>query len=85
VANVVVKLMTLKEKQARLIARISQLENQQKKQARKEDTRLKVLIGAGMLADAETHPESQRVIRLVLARAITAERDREFLKSKGWL
>lgn len=84
-ANAAVKLATLRERQSRLLARISKLENQEKRQARKEDTRLKILIGAGLLADAQLHKESVGLIRLVLARAITAERDREFLKAKGWL
>jgi hypothetical protein len=84
-ATAALKLATLRERQARLLARISKLENQEKKQARREDTRLKILVGAGMLADAEFHPETLGLIRLVLGRAITAERDREFLRSKGWL
>jgi len=83
--NPVRRLETLREKQARIQARIEQLENLQKKKARKEDTRLKVLIGAGMLADAEHHQETRALIRLVVGRAIKADRDREFLKVRGWL
>jgi len=52
---------------------------------RKDDTRLKVLIGAAHIADAEVHEETRSAVKQVLERAITAERDREFLKEKGWL
>ena len=79
------KLTALREKQARILAKIEQLENQAKTQARKDDTRLKILIGAAMLADAAIHPETDKSIRGVLARAITQERDREFLRAKQWL
>jgi len=79
------RLETLRTRQAQILARISKLENQEKSQARKDDTRLKILVGAGMLADAELHPQLQGQIRQVLSRSITAERDRDFLKAKGWL
>ncbi len=83
--NPALRLAALHEQKARLQVRIEQLENLQKKQARKEDTRLKVLIGAGMLADAEYHQETRTLIRLIIGRAIKAGRDRDFLKMKGWL
>jgi hypothetical protein len=50
-----------------------------------EDTQLKVLIGAAFLADVKEHPETRAAANVVLARSITAGRDREFLKKKGWL
>ena len=84
-ANATDKLTALRERQARIKAKIEQLENQEKKQARKDDTRLKILVGAAMLADAERHRETSEAIRTVLARAITADRDKEFLAAKNWL
>jgi hypothetical protein len=78
-------LETLREKQKRLQARIAALETKNKVQARKEDTRLKVLVGAAFLADCEHHEETRAGIKAVIERAITAARDREFLKEKGWL
>jgi hypothetical protein len=83
--NPAIKLTALRERKARILARIDQLETQAKKQARKDDTRLKILIGAAMLADGTIHPETGEFIRAVLARAITADRDREFLREKSWL
>ena len=66
-------------------AQIGQLEAKDKAKARREDTRLKVLIGAAHLADAPQHDETRARVRTVLDRAITAPHDREFLKEKGWL
>jgi hypothetical protein len=84
-SNAATKLTALRERQARILAKIEQLETQAKKQARKDDTRLKILIGAAMLADAAIHPETEKFLRMVLVRAITAPRDQEFLTGKGWL
>jgi hypothetical protein len=84
-ANAIDKLTALRERQAKLLAKIEQLENQEKKQARKDDTRVKILIGAAMMADAAIHPETAEYLRKVLSRGITAPRDQEFLVAKNWL
>lgn len=83
-AKTTIRLESLREKQAQLQARISKLENREKQQARKDDTRLKILIGAAMLADTAHHPETGEFVRAVLARAITTERDQDFLRAMGW-
>jgi hypothetical protein len=79
------KVETLRQRKARLEAQIAAIEAAEKAKQRKEDTRLKVLVGAGILADITKHPETRGGIETVLRRAITAERDREFLKAKGWI
>ena len=79
------KLTALRERQTRLQAKIDQLEIKQKKQDRKDDTRLKILVGAAMMADAAIHPQTQEYLRKVLARGITTPRDQEFLAAKNWL
>jgi muramidase (phage lysozyme) len=76
---------TLRQRKARLEAQIAALESAEKAKQRKEDTRLKVLVGAGILADIAKHPETRGAVENVLRRAITADRDRDFLKSKGWI
>jgi hypothetical protein len=78
-------LEALRERQKNIQAKIDAVEARNKAQARKDDTRLKVIIGAAFLADAGHHEEIRAGIKAVLERAITAERDREFLKQKGWL
>jgi len=76
------KLLTRKNQ---LEARIAELDRKQKAQSRKDDTREKVLVGAGFLADAGTDTDKKSIIRAVLDRAIVAPRDREFLRQRGWL
>ena len=78
------KLDALRKKREQIAAQIAAVEAAEKKKARKEDTRLKVLVGAAILADMELHPETRAGVEAVLKRAITAPRDREFLKGKGW-
>jgi len=79
------KLGTLLQKKAALEARIAAEQSKAKKRARTEDTRLKVIIGAALIANAELHPETRAGIVEVLKKAVTAPRDREFLARKGWL
>jgi hypothetical protein len=79
------RLETLREKQAQILARIAEIEAQAKAKNRKEDTRLKVIVGAACLADAALHSETRTLVRGIVHKAVTAPRDREFLSSKGWL
>lgn len=79
------KVEILKERRNQLQARIDEIQAKGKAQARKEETRLKVIAGAACLADAALHDETKGMIRGILNRAVKAPRDREFLKSKGWL
>jgi hypothetical protein len=79
------KLDALRKQRALIAARIAEAEAKEKAKARKEDTRLKVLIGAAIIADVSLHPETRAGVEAVLQRAITADRDVAFLKSKGWL
>jgi len=79
------KLEQLRKKEALLKAQIAAAESAMSAKARKEDTRLKVLIGAAYLNDVEVHPETRTGVKAVLQRGITAERDQNFLKEKGWL
>jgi hypothetical protein len=78
-------LEALRGKQAKLQARIAEIEALEKQRARKDDTRLKVIVGAACLADAAIHPDTKTRLREILDRGVTAGRDREFLKRKGWL
>jgi hypothetical protein len=89
VENVNPRLAALRKRAAQLTARIELEEAKDRGRARKEDTRLKVLIGAAFLADVAVSPEGRQGRKAhvcdVLKRAIPAPRDREFLKTKGWL
>ena len=79
------KLDTLRDQAAKIQARIAELERRTKSQSRKEDTRLKVIVGAACLADAALHDETRFRVLGIVEKAVKAPRDREFLKSKGWL
>ena len=79
------KLEILRSRQKEIAARIAEVEATEKAKSRKEDTRLKILIGAAFIADTDIHPETRVGVLSVLRRAIKAPRDAEFLKSKGWL
>jgi len=79
------KLELLEKQRERIQARIAEEEAKLKSKTRKEDTRLKILVGAAFINDAEHHPETRASVSAVLERGITIDRDREFLKAKGWL
>ncbi len=79
------KLESLQQRKAKLEQEIAALKARETAQERKEDTRLKVLVGAAMLADTKINPQTVQLIEEVLQRAITSERDRAFLQGKGWL
>ena len=46
------KLAALLKKEADLKAKIAAMQSREKAQARKDDTRLKIIVGAALLADA---------------------------------
>lgn len=79
------KLEALRKREAELKARIAEAEAVEKGKKRKEDTRVKVLIGSAFVADTEKNPETRAGVVAILERAIVAPKDRAFLKLKGWL
>jgi hypothetical protein len=79
------KLDALRKKQDALRAKIAKLEAREKAVAQREATRLKVIVGAAILANVNVNPESRAGVVAVLERAVAAQRDRAFLKGKNWL
>jgi hypothetical protein len=79
------KLEALRKREAEIKAQIGKIEALEKGKKRKEENRVKVLVGAGIIADTVKNPETRAGVVSVLDRAITAPNDRAFLKSKGWL
>jgi hypothetical protein len=79
------KLRALQDRRAAIDERMKRLENQLAAKTRKEDTRVKVLIGAAFLADAQKHPNLIQLIAVTLGRAITNPKDRAFLTEKNLL
>lgn len=78
------KLEALRRRESEIKKRIEQEQQKSKAQERKDETREKVLIGAAFLADMKVHPETRAAVDMVLKRAITEPRNREFLKTRGW-
>ena len=79
------RLEALRKQAEQLKARLAKIEAKQAAQARKEDTRLKIIVGAALLADAKVNATTASLLREILPRAITAQRDRDLLTAKGWL
>jgi len=79
------KLEALRKRQEEIRAKIAEEETKRRKREEKEETRLKLLVGSAVLADIEKSPETKAALLAVVERGITAPKDREFLKSKGWL
>lgn len=75
----------LKQRKAKIEKELAAFAAKEKAKERREETRLKILIGGGIMADAKVHPEIIELIQEILARATTSERDRELLQAKGWL
>ena len=75
------KLEALRKKEAALKARIAAIEHKGKAQDRKDDTRMKIIIGGAVLADSAIHDDTAQTMETVLARAVTQDRDREFVKA----
>jgi hypothetical protein len=73
------RLALLRQQEAALKARIARIEHKGKAQERKADTRLKIILGGAVLADAARHPDTAQVMEAVLARAVTSSRDKDFL------
>lgn len=79
------KLDALRKKQEAIRAKIAKLEAREKAAKRSEDTRLKVILGAAILAKVDLDPGARDWVVSVLEKVVSAQRDREFLKAKNWL
>ena len=75
----------LKQRKAKIERELAAIEAKEKAKERKAETRLKILIGGGIMADAKVHPEIIEPIQKILVRSTPSERDRELLKANGWL
>ncbi|MUK94280.1 hypothetical protein GNP80_17795 [Aliivibrio fischeri] len=69
------KLEQLKQKQSALLARIKQ-----KTKERKEETRMKILLGAMILEEMKTNTTTNEERRKRLNEYLTKERDRKLFK-----
>ena len=75
----------LRQRKAKIEKQLAEIEARERAKARKEETRLKVLIGAGIMAHAKLHPQIIEHIQNILDAATPSKRDRDLLREKGWL
>jgi hypothetical protein len=73
------KLERLRQQKARLEMQIAAAESAAKAQARKLDTRRKVLVGAAVLADLDDVPGLRDIVHSILSRHITRDIDKSTL------
>lgn len=73
----------LKAQKAALDAKIKRAEAKERAQARKDETRRKVIVGAVILEHAELKPEFKTFLDDLLQRAVKRKIDREFLGLDG--
>lgn len=80
------RLSLLRQREKEIAAKIAGIEQRKKADERKDDTREKILIGAALLADTKSGNTAARpMVNDILKRAIIKDRDKEFLKARGWL
>lgn len=70
------KLETLREKRAQLDAEIARVEARRRMDARKADTRRKILIGAVIMQEMEQRAEFEQWVKKTLAKRLDKPRDR---------
>ena len=77
------RLKKLKQQQEELAQKIRLEESRLKEQARKDDTRRKIIAGAVALDLAEQNPQFRALLYEAMNQAVTAERDRDLLGLAG--
>ena len=69
------RIASLKAKKLALASRLTQLEAKAKSEARKRETRRKIVVGAAVIAAMETDGFLASRIRALLAQAVTRDND----------
>ena len=77
------RLKKLRQQQEELAQKIRLEESRLKEQARKDDTRRKIIAGAVALDLANNHPQFRALLYEAMNQAVTAERDRDLLGLAG--
>jgi hypothetical protein len=66
----------LKQQREKLSQRLNKLEQKEKSQARKLDTRRKIIVGGAVLAEIHKDPNFAAMLRALLARYVARPNDR---------
>ena len=70
------RIAQLKQKQEQLARRLNALEQKEKSQTRKLDTRRKIIVGGAVLSEMHKDPEFAAVVRALLLRYVARPNDR---------
>ena len=70
------RIAQLKQKQEQLARRLNALEQKEKSEARKLDTRRKIIVGGAVVAEMHKDPEFAAVVRAMLLRYVARPNDR---------
>ena len=70
------RIAQLKQKQQQLARRLNALEQKEKSQTRKLDTRRKIIVGGAVVAEMHKDPEFAAVVRAMLLRYVARPNDR---------
>ena len=70
------RIAQLKQKQEQLARRLNALEQKEKSQTRKLDTRRKIIVGGAVFAEMHKDPEFAAVVRAMLLRYVARPNDR---------
>ncbi len=73
------RIAQLKQKQQQLARRLNALEQKEKSQTRKLDTRRKIIVGGAVVAEMQKDSEFAAVVRAVLLRYVARPNDRQAL------
>jgi hypothetical protein len=79
------RIEALKKREAEIRARIAEERVRQQRRAEKEYERLKTIVGGALLANAAEDPTFAAHLKERLQKAVVAESEQSFLRSKGWL
>lgn len=79
------RIESLKQRKEKIEQALANLEAREKAKQRKEETRLKILIGGAILSKAKANPKIFDIVQEIVTRAVLSERDRELLARYGWM
>jgi hypothetical protein len=78
-------LEALYAKEKALRERIAKAKAEQQKREERNRRRLAQIIGEAMVIEAEAYPEFKEKFKEALNQIVTDEKQRQFLKERGWL
>ena len=79
------RIEALQRRADELRLKIAAEQDKRRKREAREQQRLSLIVGAALVHNAAQHPDFELMLKSILQTAVTAESDKNFLHSKGWL